>query len=190
MNKTCSNCGQILKIEGSLGTCPNCKAVFNLGQTLSNPKEISSPPKGIEIQTGVTGTTIKISRFSAGKLFALMLVLSAFAFFMNWLIKPGHSVSIISMAIIALIFIAAMYCLAANLVNKTYIEVNGGEILIYNAPLPWPGGKKLQTENIDQIFCREIYFKNYCAYTVTALTKNGLKIPFGLLLTRPTKPFS
>lgn len=73
------------------------------------------------------------------------------------------------------------------LLNRTFIEVRDGVLSVRHGPIPWPGAKRLETADVDQLYCVE-----YVAYqqnkrpvyriALHALTKAGdrVKVVTGL----------
>jgi hypothetical protein len=42
--------------------------------------------------------------------------------------------------------VSAMYMLAAEIVNRTYVELKGDELRVWHGPLPWPGSMRVKVQ--------------------------------------------
>lgn len=63
-------------------------------------------------------------------------------------------------ALQAAIGVFLAYYTAAGFVNSTIITVTLQELTISHGPMWWPGGQTLQTETIEQLYCKEVERRN------------------------------
>jgi hypothetical protein len=69
------------------------------------------------------------------------------------------------------------YTTIAGFLNRTKITLNTWELRIKHYPLPWPGNKVVQRQELDQLFCEEKMNSNRngvtYTYSLQAVTAGG-----------------
>lgn len=196
----CPSCKQPLRgedvnIATGLARCASCEAVFYINPPAA-PAQREAPsrydsgfkdvekPKGVEVFRDERGLTI-IKPWS--KLGGVLLLFFAFVWngMLYGMMLPAFlSTAGLIMGFFFLPFIAAglfvLYLGIGNLVNKTWITVFQGELKIIHSPLPWRGGGRYRTGDIDQLFVREARHRNrngsYYTYDLYLLGKNGGRV--------------
>jgi hypothetical protein len=73
------------------------------------------------------------------------------------------------------------YYVIAGFVNRTRVAVGGGAVDVRIGPLPWPGSKRVEASDIEQIFCEMIIARSrggtqFYAYCVNAVTSRSWKL--------------
>ncbi len=70
--------------------------------------------------------------------------------------NPGSSVIMCLSPIIHVVMgVVLTYSTVAGFLNKTFLEVNDYELSISHAPLPWIGTYKINSAQLEQLYCQE-----------------------------------
>lgn len=128
-------------------------------------------PQGMRIEQTAHGMAILRRWFTPAILFLVFFCIAwdgflvfwySVAFSMNgpWIMK------VFPIAHVA-IGVGLTYFTIASLFNTTRIEVGRGELTIAHGPVPWKGGKRIPSSDIDQLYCKEKISRGKHGYSYT-----------------------
>jgi len=162
---TCRNCGAGLeadRIDSSLGvvTCSHCGSLHDIPGDSSE-----QPPPGATASAPV----IKPERLKVGLPSRFKLTQTANGMEVIWPVGRlfhGLVLSIIAMAfahvalnsgMLPLLMVSAglLYYAATRAFNQHHIRVDSARLQVSQGPLPWPGARKLDASDIDQLYATE-----------------------------------
>lgn len=172
MRLTCEDCGaeiaaSDIELKTMLAKCRACDAVFSFASQLgATPPHLATVPavrpaiplpKGVEVFRDGKDLTIERSWFSWS-----VVPLGAFALFWNGFMAVWFGISISQglwpMALFGTLHgavgLAMAYGVLLALFEVTSLEVSKGQLAISHAPLPYPGGQKLDVREIDQLYTK------------------------------------
>ncbi len=193
MKITCRAChadvpSDDLNIELAIAKCARCGDVFGFADEVANraPVRKRAPiptPKGIEVVDN--GGEIVLSRrwFSVAYFFFAFFCLVWNGFLVIWYglaLSAGDAA--LPMLLIPLLHVAAgvglSYFTLCGFVNTTHITVRQGRLHVKHGPLPWPGGRSIETMTLDQLFCAKKVHRSRkggtsTSYLLKAQTRSG-----------------
>ena len=211
MQLKCKQCGRDIpaedvNIERLIAKCSACHAVFGFADDVSKTDAVGAPPDRRRRRRSKvplpprfsvedTGLALRITHTWWRPLFIFLAFFSIAwcGFLVLW-----YGVAIGTDApIFALLFpmihvavgIGLLYYTAAGFVNRTYIDVDGREVKITHAPLPWPGSKAIPVHTLDQLYVTEHRSQNrngvHYSYNLNAIDKSGQKLKLVGALSEP-----
>jgi hypothetical protein len=117
-------------------------------------------PARMNLETTVGGLKITRRWCSWVVLFLILFCIvwnSSLAFWFGML--PKMNVPVV-FTLLPMLHVAAgigiTYFTLASIINKTVIAIDRGTLGISHGPLPWPGRRRIDTNLIDQLYCKEI----------------------------------
>lgn len=167
-----------VNLERMVGKCAACDGVFRIEGQLqrSGRARIARPPaitvEGERAQEPGDPTyregarrrapgTLRIARrwFNVGAIFTLGFSLVWNAFLVFWyataLSAPGAPwIMLVFPLLHVAVGVGLFYWSIASLLNRTTIVVDGRTLSVRHAPIPWPGGRDLDADRIQQLFVR------------------------------------
>ena len=178
---SCKNCGELLKSENMnldalIARCDSCGAVLQLnsdemtGRSQAGEKGPVALPDKISVDHDLEGLVIRRKWFSAVYIFFIFFALfwNGFMVFWHWIALSAGQYLMSAFGIIhTAIGIGLIYNIFAGFLNITEIRIAQGILSIQHKPLPWPGNKSVQSNDIDQIYCKEHVRRNKGNYTYT-----------------------
>jgi len=168
-----------VNIQTSIAKCRACGAVFGFAGQVGGGTFAGSAKRTVDMPPGYTvdmqGVELVITRrwFSPTFIFLLFFCIFWDGFLVFWYInalKPG---ALLMMKLFPLLHVGVglglTYLTAAGFINRTRVRVGPAELNIKHYPLPWPGNRTLQRQEIDQLFCEERVDsgRNGVSYTYT-----------------------
>ncbi|MEM7018176.1 MAG: hypothetical protein AAF512_12655 [Pseudomonadota bacterium] len=194
MQLNCKSCNaqipaEDVNIDQMVAKCCVCDAVFSFADQFPDapprrpPKTKVGQPKRISIDYASGGLVIARKWFRP-----LFIFLTFFAIFWDGFMVVWYYIAITEQEWVmgafgtlhALVGIGLTYYVIAGYLNTTFIAVNVRELKITHRPLPFPGGKKLRSADIRQLFCKEKINRNkngtYRTYELHALTAQGKRM--------------
>lgn len=201
MQLHCPHCGKQIRsddanLENALAKCRNCHAVFSFADLADEQTELAQhaarhrhPREPVPLPRGLTmdetGPNLRFMRkwFSPGLFFLLVFCVIWDGFLVFWysmVFREGPSLVMVLFPILHLVAgVFLTYLVVCGFVNRTVIEL-GSQLVIRHEPLPWPGNHKIDSGDVDQLFCREriTHSKNSTTvrYELHAITKAGQKL--------------
>ncbi|NOX57587.1 MAG: hypothetical protein GXP29_01850 [Planctomycetes bacterium] len=200
MRLHCPHCGrQIpsdnLNIATAIAKCSDCSAVFGFSDALEqdgsrrpqaakqrNPVPL---PAGISIDDRGGNRRLVRKWYSLKYFFLLFFCIMWNAFLIVWYGIAFSQDEVLWMMVLfpvlhVVIGLALAYFTLCGFVNRTVIEFGGYQLSIQHKPLPWPGNRIIEANQIEQLFCRERvrHGKNGTSttYELHAITKDGKKL--------------
>ncbi len=188
--------GEDLDMSRGLARCSHCRAVFGLsdrahgersGAAASFERTEVPMPKGIDVSH--VGAGLRITRrWYHWILYPLLLFCIVWnGFVINWHAST-LSTGLWFFSFFALLHTAVgiglAYYVVAGFLNTTTLLVDKGVLQVRHRPVPWWGNKKIQADNIDQIYCKEKKHQQQSgsgvsqtgsAYEVHAILRHGPK---------------
>ncbi len=191
MDIKCPHCSRTItaadiNVQTSIAKCGYCNAVFGFadkvpGAAAGSSKRTVEMPKNYTM--GNEGVDLVITRRWLSKKYVVMLVFCVFwdGFLVFWytvaLTKAGPLIMILFPVLHVAVGGFLTYFTLAGFLNRTKITVNTGQLRIKHYPLPWPGNKVIQRQELEQLFCEETMHssKNSTSYTYSlqAVTVGG-----------------
>ena len=183
----CRSCGTLIPagdvdLETVLAKCRGCHAVFDFSDQVKRPSTPAKQkrdrgeipmPSAFTVEDG--GRELRIVR-KWGRGIAWFFVI--FAVFWNGIVsvfviaalsgaefkdsktgEPAGNFIWLFLTPFLLVGFGMGWAALALLLNRTFIEVRDGVLSVRHGPIPWPGKRRLETSEIDQLFCIE-----YVAY--------------------------
>ncbi len=127
-------------------------------------------PRGIQVEAFGSEMTIRRRWFGAAAIFLIFFAILWNGFMIVW-----HTISLSSgawfMSVFGLIHtgvgVFVGYTALAMIFNTTIIRIGRGALSVRHGPLPWPGNLTLDTQDIEQLYCKEKVSnnKNGTSYT-------------------------
>jgi len=143
----CPLCGKKIGLLDDIsGDIPKAQFVYSKPD-IEMPKRFSFTREGDRIE-------ISYRWFSVAYLIlaAICLAVDSFAGFVCYEIIAPLPIKLICLAPVSLGAWLTYYT-AAGFVNKTFIRVSPGGMVIRYGPLPWPGERAIQKSGLEQLFC-------------------------------------
>jgi len=185
-----------INIQSCIAKCGYCSAVFGFADKVPGAAAPGSSKRAVEMPKSYTleneGADLAITRRWMNWKYVMMLVFCVFwdGFLVFWytiaFTKGGPLVMKLFPVLHVAVGVFLTYTTAAGFLNRTRITLNTLELRIRHYPLPWPGNKVVQRQEIEQLFCEEIMHsnKNGTSYTYNLqAVKNGggrLKLVSGM----------
>ena len=201
MDIKCPHCSRAVQaeninIQSCIAKCGYCSAVFGFADKVPGAAAPGSSKRAVEMPKSYTleneGADLAITRRWMNWKYVMMLVFCVFwdGFLVFWytiaFTKGGPLVMKLFPVLHVAVGVFLTYTTAAGFLNRTRITLNTLELRIRHYPLPWPGNKVVQRQEIEQLFCEEIMHsnKNGTSYTYNLqAVKNGggrLKLVSGM----------
>ncbi len=175
MKIKCKQCGAWIpaadmNLKNLVARCRACDSVFSfanvVGSTLGTGPDREVRPQGdVALPKGITvddlGGSLSITRrwFSAAAI--ALVVFCAFwdGFLFVWYFTAFKEGAPLAMTLFPIIHLGVgallTYLMLASLVNRTTIEIDGPEMSIRHAPIPWPGNRNILCADIEQLYTKE-----------------------------------
>ncbi|MFP4356402.1 MAG: hypothetical protein ACLFUJ_14890 [Phycisphaerae bacterium] len=166
----CKGCGAPLGADAvseklMLVRCKHCGCVFALESVpAATPTPIDPPRRQVPLPKGMEmfdrGNELQIVRSWKSIAVLFLIPFAAFwcGFLLFWYSSAIGSGAPIVFVLFPLIHVAVgvglVYFIFACLLNKTVLRVTPNHLEVKHTPLPWPGGKTLNSVDIEQLFCR------------------------------------
>ncbi|OGS07833.1 MAG: hypothetical protein A2270_01175 [Elusimicrobia bacterium RIFOXYA12_FULL_51_18] len=171
MPYNCPNCGQAvvaaeINTVTSIATCPGCAQIFSI-KSLSpflapcDLKPLADKPGRFSVKRECADIVISYRWFSFDLVFLFLFCLAwdGFAGFFCFTMFRGLPSGLWLIKIPPLLFASVgavtTYYLAAGFVNRTFVRISPGGIVIRSGPLPWPGDRAFLKSDLKQLFCEE-----------------------------------
>lgn len=155
-----------INIEKMVGICPHCAKVIAIEEVVDEESEFSfsrrepdlEMPKGLSIRHRGGDLELRIRWFSMAA-----YILAAFCFFWDAFMAVwfyiAYTEKIWMMGAFGilhgLVGVALTYFCVCTFVNHTIVTVNSSFLTIEFSPLPWLGRKKIESGEIEQLFCKD-----------------------------------
>lgn len=181
---TCLKCGAPITRDGidnrlNIAKCTHCNSIFAFSDFdnddnydnnnfHNSTRPVIPTPESIELMHQGNELVIKRKWFSFTYIILIFFTLFWNGFMIIWHIISFSTGAYIMSAFGALhtaVGIFLLYTTLTGLLNSSYIMINYRKISIKHKPLPWPGNIEISSNNISQIYSKEI----------TRRTKNGTK---------------
>ncbi|MBN1827163.1 MAG: hypothetical protein JW958_12975 [Candidatus Eisenbacteria bacterium] len=135
-------------------------------------------PKGMSIRHDGARLVIVRSWFSPSLLFLTAFVIVWDGFLVFWY-RHALTTDATAMKWFPLLHVAVgvglTYRVIAGWLNRTFVKVGGGEIVVRHAPIPWLGNKTLKSSEIAQLYSKEKVYSHRqgkpVVYEVRAITR-------------------
>lgn len=168
----CKNCGAPIQKEDihldlKLVVCSHCGAVFGPGAgelpqatpEWSEPRRAVPLPKGVEMDTDITGLKITYRWFSPKTLGLLFFAVLWDGFLVFWygiaLSGGAPSQMLLFGSLHVLVGLFITYQVLTGFLNATTIQADMGRLTIHHGPLPWPGNRDLSADALDQLYVKQ-----------------------------------
>jgi len=205
----CPNCSNeifsdAINIDKAIAKCSNCNTVFPFEEEVKKKQwnrrrpEIFQP-EGIEMFRLRSELNIDFKWQNAKSMNWFMVL---FTILWNAMILPAAVAAILSGQFMAVLFMGAhiavgvglAFNLLSNLVNRTYITVDGYNLSIDHRPLknPFKPSEEIPVQNIDQIYVRRHVVgttngRSSYGHSVMAVLKNGRQLKLIEAMKNPDK---
>ncbi|QIF01413.1 hypothetical protein [Roseimicrobium sp. ORNL1] len=172
----CPNCASPLKADdwdrdSGIIRCSYCRALSTVptagsgsaGSTQGGASPRVRPPvplpSALTVDEGALGLTIQRRWFNWSVLFLIPFCIAWNGFMVFWYgaMFEHNAPWIFKLFPIAhvTVGVAMAYFTLATLFNRTRISVESGLIRIRHSPIPWRGNQDLDTNGVDQLYCKE-----------------------------------
>jgi hypothetical protein len=206
MQLFCKKCGkQVLaedmNLEMALAKCRSCSSVFSILDALKDDPDpgvatvkrerLPVPmPKGYKIDEFGRELTITYRWFTPAAFVILLFCIVWDGFLVFWytmgfqgLMNGQMGWGALLMLLVPILHVAVgigmTYTVVCLFLNRTEIRVIGGDLTIWNGPVPFPGNCRLPISDIKQLFVTETEHrnKNGCRYSydVNAMKQDDTK---------------
>jgi hypothetical protein len=183
MQIACKSCGQPIteiNIDTGLAKCSKCQAIYSLSSdyglsTVSSNKPTVAMPKNFKLSNERGNLVIERRWFGISTIPLCFFVIFWDSFLVFWYFMAlndakGAGLENLPVLIFPLIHVAVgillTYMAITGFVNKTRIQIGLGKLSIKHGPLPWPGDKIIDANQIEQLYCQK--------FAVHAKMKSGL----------------
>lgn len=178
-----------VNVQTSIAKCDSCGAVFGFasqvpGSTAAYGKRQVEMPKGYRLE--MDGADLLIIRRWFGAKYVALLFFCVFwdGFLAVWYYIAFTKDSPLVMKVFPVLHVAVgvgiTYAVLAGFLNRTKIRLNPAELEVKHYPVPWPGNRVLQRQELDQLFCEEKLGANKntvtYSYDLLALMRDGRRI--------------
>ena len=126
-------------------------------------------PKGFRIED--LGTTLKLTRRWFSPIFIFLVFFCIFwdgSLIMAYaLMSSAAEIGMLCTLPHVGVGVGLTYYTLLGFVNRTEISVVGGQLSVEHLPLPWPGRRRLRSDEIEQLYCTEVVHrgKNGTSYS-------------------------
>ncbi|MCM2266208.1 MAG: hypothetical protein NDI60_00380 [Elusimicrobiales bacterium] len=194
MSSKCKLCGntRISEPHGAwpgVARCGGCGAVFGSGLE-PQPGAAGLSKRDVRLPVGYTlshdGANLVILRRWMGWKYIALAAFCVFwdGFFLYWCLDMAANglpaAGIFLPVLYAAFGLAVTYYCIAGFLNFTRIKITPGELSLRHYPLPWPGNRVLQRQEIAQFFCLEDIVQTkvgpVATYRLYVLTPGGDRI--------------
>lgn len=179
----CPSCGSEVDDEHAspelgMAQCPSCENVFELGESPERPESEPSRakdltlamPEGIELTetSDALAMTYTWSRVHGVMLGVFSVLWWGFlSFWYARAMGSGNLIMLLFPLIHVSMGVGVAYTALAHFVNKSTVLVNPGVLAIEIGPLPWPGTRKLPTQQLRQLYVKKVVHRNKNGTTIT-----------------------
>ncbi len=201
MQLSCKQCGadiraEDINIERLIAKCAECHAVFGFAEDIPGaatestaprrrPRRAKVPlPSGFRLEDHGVGLRIVYRWWRP--LFIFIAVFTVFwcGFLVFWygmaLATDAPILALVFPLIHVAVGLGLAYYTIAGFLNRTYIDVDGRQIAITHAPLPWPGSKTIPAHSIAQLYVIENRRRSrngeHFSYDLRAIDKSGQRL--------------
>ncbi len=198
----CRRCGAQITAENidlttALARCHRCHAVFGFADQLSgaNPPP---PPMDRPLPDGFTmsesgGRLRLVHRWYRPVLFVALLACifwsAGFALWYELARSPSEIPLVVLLAAIVhvTVGVSITYATLAGFFNRTIIEADTTHLAIRHTPMPWPGNREVRAGDLQQLFCEEQVDNKSVTYRLSAVLRDGRKLPLVKTLPEPNQ---
>jgi hypothetical protein len=196
----CRRCGAQITAENidlstALARCHRCHAVFGFADQLSgaNPPP---PPMDMPLPHGLTmsesgGRLRLVHPWYRPVMFVALLgcILWNVGFAVWYELAKSPSEIPLVVLLFAIVHMAIgvsiTYAIVAGFFNRTIIEADATHLTIRHTPMPWPGNHQVRAGDLQQLFCEEQVDNRSVTYRLSAVLKDGRKLPLVKTLPEP-----
>jgi len=195
MDITCPHCSrpvpaEDVNVQTSIAKCRYCSAVFGFAGQVPGASAFGPSKRAVEMPDDYTmsmeGSGLVLVRrwFSWKYLFMLFFCVFWDGFLVFWYTAAFKTNGPLMVKLFPLLHVAVgvglTYATLAGFLNRTKISLNSAELRIRHYPLPWPGNRLLQRQELDQLFCEEKLSssRNSVSYTysLSAVLTGGKRV--------------
>lgn len=174
----CESCGSEIpaaniNLQDRIAKCESCNNIFSISKLLDGiapPKQSSQEssgyyqksdvplPKGVTVEQDYEGLKITRKWFNLTAIFLTIFCLFWDGFMVMWFaisISTGAYEMAAFGSIHAIVGICITYWCIALYLNKTTITVSSYLIKVHHSPLPFPGSKEHNIDQLNQVFIKE-----------------------------------
>jgi len=185
----CPHCGSDIPFGIKRCTCGYQDGALPENTRIDNTEKYEMeeipPPDGFELHQIPNGIEIVRRWFDPtyiGLIFAVLFSFGMTLYFTRdlWLSAPLFLV-------LPILGVAGFsYYIVAGLLNRTYVSVDSQGLTIRHEPIPWFGGKTIETSRLKQLYSKEIVSRGesgpHVSYELRATLKSGgdMKLLAGL----------
>jgi hypothetical protein len=163
----CPGCGRQIaaadiNLERTLAKCAACNMVFNFAHLVASPGDdaavlrprVTAPPRW-QVDDWGADLRIRWRWWTPAALFLLFFCVAWDGFLVSWFAKvlgkqgPPDDFPIVHVAV----GVGLTYVTLAWHLNRTTVRVSGGQLTVRHGPIPCPGNRTLQTDDIEQLYC-------------------------------------
>ncbi len=146
-----------------MAKCSSCAAVFGFADKVPGAapaaKQEVQMPRGYSL--GTDGADLVITRRWLSPKYIFLLFFCVFwdGFLFFWYSNAVRGGAPLAAVLFPLLHVGVgvflTYTTLAGFLNRTRVSVNPAELRIRHYPLPWPGNRVVQRQELEQLFCRE-----------------------------------
>jgi hypothetical protein len=170
MDIKCPHCGRVIQaddvnVQTSIAKCRDCNAVFGFAAQVGGTGFTAPGKRAVDMPDDYTLATegadlVLVRRWFNWKFMFLLLFCVAWdSFLVFWYVNAlkhnGPWLMVVFPIAHVAVGVGLTYFTVAGFVNRTRVTVNQLELRVKHYPLPWPGNRTLQRQEIDQLFCEE-----------------------------------
>jgi hypothetical protein len=188
---SCRACGAALQAEDldrrlAIITCSRCGSIFDLARhkaragadASARPESVerapAALPQGFDLKRSEDSFKISWRWFTAGKLLLIPFAIAWNAFLVGWYDTALSSDAPWFMVVFPMAHVAAGIAIAwvavANLVNRSWVTIEGGTLRVRHGPMPWWPRPTLPARDVEQLYCTR----------KVRQSKNGTSVTFEL----------
>lgn len=185
--------------------CDRCQVLFDCSAQRGEPRLRSKPelnaPSGVVVEDLANRLKLTYRWYSPKFLFLAFFCLLWDGFLVMWyativaaIIYHGFRPELLLPLAFPVLHIALgaalTYWTLAGLFNSTTVEVRSDELTLSHAPLPWPGIKRLDGSQLEQLYCKETISrrKRRRSYHLMAALKDGTRVALAQGFDQPEMP--
>lgn len=196
MNLHCKQCEKPIaagdiNLDRALAKCAACNAVFSFADQIegdNDARKVDRAAVGLpeNMRDESSGYKLRLVRrwFSPAIFILLIFCFLWDGFLVFWYsmaFKEGAPLIMKVFPILhVLIGVGLTYGVVCGFVNRTEVEVEGGELRVRHGPLPVPGNRRLAADDLQQLYTRERLRRNRNGhsyqYEVRAKTRGGKSV--------------
>jgi hypothetical protein len=190
MDIKCPHCGRAIpaadvNVQTSIAKCSACGAVFGFAGQVGGGSSSGSAKRTVDMPTDYIvsmegADLVLVRRWFSWKFVVLLFFCAVWdGFLAVWYTEAFRHNGPLIMVLFPVLHVAVgvglTYFTIAGFLNRTKTRVNQAELSIRHYPLPWPGNRTLQRQEIDQLFCEE----------KMSSTRNGVSYSYGVSVVMP-----